>query len=224
MYHRKQINLTTPIAEFRYRLFIGTFENIKDAKIQTLGDLVSMSVSDIVNNSLIRQQAKLDIVKFVHSLGYKFSDEAVYILTNGTKKLVTQDTTLAELSFLMSTRMCNCFKYAGINTLGELVSKSQEELLTIQDFGDGSLRDTIYFLHLFGYKLEEKSIDKENTKNKKPNTDALETKKEKLVSQYTGLVMRNQYLLKREQELDEQIKGALETLKSLGVKDGQKIK
>ena len=132
MYHREQIDLTTPITEFRYSLFCGTFDNIKDAKIQTLGDLVSMSVSDIVNNSLIRQQAKLDIVKFVHSLGYKFSDETVYILTNGTKKLVTQDTTLAELSFLMSIRMCNCFKYAGINTLGELMSKSQEELLAIQ--------------------------------------------------------------------------------------------
>ena len=46
--------------------------------------------------------------------------------------------TIEELDF--SVRAFNCLKRAGINTVGELVQRNQEEMMKVRNLGKKSLR------------------------------------------------------------------------------------
>ncbi len=54
-----------------------------------------------------------------------------------------------------SVRTYNCLKKAGINTLGDLVEKTADELLAIRNFGQRSLEEVIQKLAQFDLKLKE---------------------------------------------------------------------
>lgn len=58
----------------------------------------------------------------------------------------------------LSVRSANCLKNAGINTIGELVQKSEAEMLKTKNFGRKSLSEIKDILHeyglVFGMKLE----------------------------------------------------------------------
>lgn len=58
----------------------------------------------------------------------------------------------------LPTRADNCLKDEGIYTIRQLLSRSQEDLLTIRNFGQTSLRQVNYHLKRFGFpyiKTEE---------------------------------------------------------------------
>jgi len=241
MYSKEKINLTTPIERFRYSVTSKTFDDLERSKIATLGDLVSMSISDIVNNKMNSRYGKLEIVEFVHSLGYKFKDETVYIVTeDGKTTLVSLKTQLSDLKLLLSTKLYNCFMGAGMITLGDLVSKSESDLLKIEGIGQTSLRETIRFLHLFGYKLgddikqkkenivvEETSIEIQIRKCAQENLEISKRidSKQHLLTRYEELMNQRQALLEREKKLDYKIAQIMQGLtESVGAKDEQKVK
>lgn len=51
----------------------------------------------------------------------------------------------------LSPRTQNCLKCAGVNTVGDVVSKSQAELLRIRNFGGQSLEELRQMLHDNGF-------------------------------------------------------------------------
>jgi DNA-directed RNA polymerase subunit alpha len=65
------------------------------------------------------------------------------------KDLLTQPVDIIELS----VRASNCLKAAKIKTIGELVSKSEEELLNFKNFGKKSLDEIVERLKELGLSL-----------------------------------------------------------------------
>ena len=61
----------------------------------------------------------------------------------------------------LSVRSANCLKNAGINTIGELVQRTEADMLKTKNFGRKSLSELKDILSeyglVFGMKLEEES-------------------------------------------------------------------
>ncbi len=63
------------------------------------------------------------------------------------------DMTIEELD--LSVRAFNCLKRAGINTVGELVQKNQEEMMKVRNLGKKSLEEVEQKLALLGLALRQ---------------------------------------------------------------------
>ena len=60
--------------------------------------------------------------------------------------------TIEELD--LSVRSFNCLKRAGINTVADLISKTQEDMMKVRNLGRKSLEEVIAKLDSFGYSLK----------------------------------------------------------------------
>ena len=63
------------------------------------------------------------------------------------------DLTIEELD--LSVRSYNCLKRAGINTVGELVRKSEEEMMKVRNLGKKSLEEVDQKLHELGFGFNQ---------------------------------------------------------------------
>lgn len=59
--------------------------------------------------------------------------------------------TIEELD--LSVRSFNCLKRAGINTVGDLVSKSEDEMMKVRNLGRKSLEEVMAKLDSLGFTL-----------------------------------------------------------------------
>jgi DNA-directed RNA polymerase alpha subunit len=73
-------------------------------------------------------------------------------ITELAKMVNVTSTPLEELDF--SVRTYNCLRRAGINTLGEIVSKTSDELAKIRNLGSKSLNEIVMTLEKHGFSLE----------------------------------------------------------------------
>ena len=60
--------------------------------------------------------------------------------------------TIEELD--LSVRSFNCLKRAGINTVEDLVSKTEDEMMKVRNLGRKSLEEVIEKLHSLGFSLQ----------------------------------------------------------------------
>ena len=68
--------------------------------------------------------------------------------------------TIEELE--LSVRAYNCLKRASINSMSELLKKSEHDLLNIKNFGKKSSDEVIERLHHFGLDLAPNPIEEED--------------------------------------------------------------
>ena len=61
--------------------------------------------------------------------------------------------TIEELD--LSVRSFNCLKRAGINTVEDLISKTEEDMMKVRNLGKKSLEEVINKLHSLGYELSQ---------------------------------------------------------------------
>ena len=71
-----------------------------------------------------------------------------------TKKEKVLEMTIEELDF--SVRSYNCLKRAGINTVEDLINKSEDEMMKVRNLGRKSLEEVIKKLHDMGLGLATK--------------------------------------------------------------------
>jgi len=241
MGNNKKYDLSTPIVEFRFHVKHETYKDIEYLEIITLGDLVSLEISSIINNNLIDRFSKLEIVYLVHSLGYKFKDETVLLNTKDQKQLlISLDTPLEQLSSLISSRTFKGLRRAGAKTLGDLILTKKSDLLAVQHFGQKSLNETTLFLDLLGYKfaeetehkdenvvMEQMSIQEQIVKREQENGEISKRieEKKKLLQRYEELMQQRSALIEEEKALDNKIARTLQTLtSSVGEQSVQKVK
>lgn len=75
------------------------------------------------------------------------------------------DMTIEELE--LSVRSYNCLKRAGINTVEDLVNKTEEEMMKVRNLGKKSLEEVIQKLHSLGLSLKKSdSTPKEEEEEK----------------------------------------------------------
>lgn len=65
------------------------------------------------------------------------------------------DLTIDELD--LSVRSFNCLKRAGINTVEDLIGKSEEDMMKVRNLGRKSLEEVIAKLNSFGFTLKKES-------------------------------------------------------------------
>ena len=61
--------------------------------------------------------------------------------------------TIEELD--LSVRSFNCLKRAGINTVDDLINKSEEEMMKVRNLGKKSLEEVISKLESLGFNLSK---------------------------------------------------------------------
>ena len=69
----------------------------------------------------------------------------------GSEKVLQM--TIEELD--LSVRSFNCLKRAGINTVEDLISKTEEDMMRVRNLGRKSLEEVVEKLESLGYKLRK---------------------------------------------------------------------
>ena len=72
---------------------------------------------------------------------------------NNNEKEKVFDLTIDELD--LSVRSFNCLKRAGINTVEDLINKSEEDMMKVRNLGRKSLEEVIAKLNSFGFTLKK---------------------------------------------------------------------
>ena len=91
------------------------------------------------------------------NLFVELSDEAkkteVLVEREETKRDRVLEMPIEELS--MSVRSFNCLKRAGIDTVEDLINKTEDEMIKVRNLGKKSLEDVINTLHNLGLELRK---------------------------------------------------------------------
>ncbi len=56
----------------------------------------------------------------------------------------------------LSVRSYNCLKRAGINTVQDLIQKSEDDMLKVRNLGKKSLDEVMKKIHELGFELQSK--------------------------------------------------------------------
>ncbi len=78
-------------------------------------------------------------------------DTEIMVEKDDKSKEKALEMTIEELD--LSVRSFNCLKRAGINTVEDLVSKTEEEMMKVRNLGRKSLEEVIEKLHSLGFSL-----------------------------------------------------------------------
>ena len=79
--------------------------------------------------------------------------ESVMIESNKPKTLRNLDISIDELE--LSVRSYNCLKRAGISTIRDLTSKTEDQMMKVRNLGRKSLDEVMEKLHAIGLNLEK---------------------------------------------------------------------
>lgn len=100
----------------------------------------------------------------VEKIAFKVTQKAIHellksrLLNKKSKKLLEENAPVEMLKF--SCRIGNSLNNANIYTIGQLISKTESDLIKMRNFGKLSLLEVKYKLLTIGYKLSEGSIIK----------------------------------------------------------------
>lgn len=88
---------------------------------------------------------------FTDISGDIYSDAKIMVEKGDTSKEKVLDMTIEELD--LSVRSFNCLKRAGINTVEDLIGKTEEDMMKVRNLGRKSLEEVIAKLDSFGFSL-----------------------------------------------------------------------
>ena len=124
--------------------------NIDDMMVKVVGRfrwelcrcIQGMAWNDVKVKSLTSEY--MDYIQFYRK-NRDLSDEArkaeIMVEREETKKEKVLEMTIEELD--LSVRSFNCLKRAGINTVEDLISKSEEEMMKVRNLGRKSLEEVV---------------------------------------------------------------------------------
>ena len=133
-----------------------TVENTRVGKITDFDKLTL----DVYTNGTLEPDAAVSLAAKVLSehlsLFVNLSESAksaeVLVEKDNTEKEKTMDMNIVELE--LSVRSSNCLMRAGISTVGELCSRTLDELLKVRNLGRKSLEEILGKLHEMGLELK----------------------------------------------------------------------
>lgn len=109
----------------------------------------------IAPDEAISSSAKIlsDHLKLFIGLTEKISDEVTMVEKEEEKKDKVLEMTIEELD--LSVRSYNCLKRAGINTVEELIQRTEEDMMKVRNLGKKSLQEVISKLAELGLSLRK---------------------------------------------------------------------
>ena len=133
---------------------VRTFNILKRAGIDSVADLISRTEEDMIRVRNMGRYSLREIVEKLANLGLSLLDSessATEAEDNTKNKLYAL--TLEELD--LSVRAYNCLKRAGIDTVGDLASKTYNEILMVRNLGLKCTEEVVAKLTSLGLALKE---------------------------------------------------------------------
>ena len=146
-------SIYTPVLKANFNVDNTRVGNIVDKNKLTLEVWTDGSIGA---NEAVSLSAKILIEHFELFLGLAEGvNEAQSFMAekNDNQKAQVLDLTIDELD--LSVRSFNCLKRAGINTVEDLINKSEEDMMKVRNLGRKSLEEVIAKLDSFGFALKK---------------------------------------------------------------------
>lgn len=145
-------SIYTPVLKVNYSVENTRVEQITDYDKLTLEVWTDGTISAKEAVSLAAKILNRQLSHFV-----ELSDEVnatdIVEKKEDTGKDKVLEMTIEELD--LSVRAFNCLKRAGVNSVGDLINKSPEEMMKVRNLGKKSLEEVIAKLQALGFNLNE---------------------------------------------------------------------
>ena len=89
---------------------------------------------------------------FVDLSGDTYAGDSIMVEKDDKGKEKVLEMTIEELD--LSVRSFNCLKRAGINTVEDLISKSEDDMMKVRNLGRKSLEEVVHKLESLGFSLQ----------------------------------------------------------------------
>ena len=137
-------SLYSPIPKVRY--------DVDTIRIEDLADYDKLTLEVWTDGTITARDAVALSGRILSDHFSLFTDEPMGEFGSAVEKTSDiMDTSIEKLEF--SVRSYNCLKRAGIETLRDLVSKSEEDLMTVRSMGRKSLEEIVEKLSKMGFSL-----------------------------------------------------------------------
>ncbi len=146
-------SIYTPVLKANFNVDNTRVGNIVDKNKLTLEVWTDGSIGA---NEAVSLSAKILIEHFELFLDLAegvSETQSIMAEKNDTQKAQVLDLTIDELD--LSVRSFNCLKRAGINTVEDLINKSEEDMMKVRNLGRKSLEEVIAKLDSFGFTLKK---------------------------------------------------------------------
>lgn len=143
-------SIYTPVLKVNYTVENTRVEQITDYDKLTIEVWTDGTISAKEAVSLAAKILNRQLNHFV-DLSDEVSSTEIMEKKEDTGKEKVLEMTIEELD--LSVRSFNCLKRAGINTVGDLISKSEEEMMKVRNLGRKSLEEVISKLESLGFNL-----------------------------------------------------------------------
>ena len=134
--------------------------SVENARVAQRIDYDKLTLEVWTNGIISAQEAVSLAAKFLTEhlnlfvdLSDKGSSTEIMVEKDEQDKEKVLEMTIEELD--LSVRSFNCLKRAGINTVGDLVSKSEEDMMKVRNLGRKSLEEFIWKMKSLGYNLRK---------------------------------------------------------------------
>ena len=136
--------------------------NVEPTRVGTVTDFDKLTIDVTTNGTIGAKEAVSLAAKILNehlNLFVDLSDEAknidIMVEREETKKEKVLEMTIEELE--MSVRSFNCLKRAGIDTVEDLINRTEEDMIKVRNLGKKSLEEVIQKLHSLGldFRREE---------------------------------------------------------------------
>ena len=134
--------------------------SVENARVGQRIDYDKLTLEVWTNGVITAQEAVSLAAKFLTehlnlfvNLSDKGSNAEIMVEKDDKDKEKVLEMTIEELD--LSVRSFNCLKRAGINTVGDLVNKSEEDMMKVRNLGRKSLEEVIWKMTSLGYNLRK---------------------------------------------------------------------
>ena len=134
--------------------------NVENARVGQRIDYDKLTLEVWTNGVITAQEAVSLAAKFLTehlnlfvNLSDKGSNAEIMVEKDDQDKEKVLEMTIEELD--LSVRSFNCLKRAVINTVGDLVNKSEEDMMKVRNLGRKSLEEVIWKMASLGYNLRK---------------------------------------------------------------------
>ena len=144
-------SIYTPVYNVNYTVDNTRVGNITDYDKLTLEILTNGTISAKEAISLGAKILNEHLNLFV-DLSEEAKKESIMVEREETIKEKVLEMTIEELD--MSVRSFNCLKRAGIDTVEDLINRTEEDMIKVRNLGKKSLEEVIQKLHSLGLELK----------------------------------------------------------------------
>jgi DNA-directed RNA polymerase subunit alpha len=134
--------------------------NVEPTRVGTVTDFDKLTIDVTTNGTIGAKEAVSLAAKILNehlNLFVDLSDEAknidIMVEREETKKEKVLEMTIEELE--MSVRSFNCLKRAGIDTVEDLINRTEEDMIKVRNLGHKSLEEVIQKLNSLGLTLKK---------------------------------------------------------------------